>query len=361
MTPRYGTLSVLDTLAVYNNTNVLEFGEEQMAGFVQAIIDAENALVADMLADFVGVVPARETTYGTNTASGDMVEVDEFGLADAQKVPFAPSAVGFPLRRTQYTLQWTRDYLAVTSPLEMATQVLGITEADTRYFFTLLRRTLLKATNATFVDRLGGDNKSLGVKALVNADSAAIPPQPITGTIFNAATHTHYLATASFVEANLSALEETVREHGLNGGQIRVYINTAQEATVRGFAGFYPYTDTRLIYTTDATRAASVTSPTNLEDRAIGFHGPAEVWVKPWMPASYVVANVVGGAGNPAIGWRRPEGAYAPFGDLRVAAELDRFPLHAQSMQRMLGFGAWNRTRAAVLYTASGTYASFTG
>jgi hypothetical protein len=361
MPPRYGTLSVLDTLAAYNNTNVLVFGEAEMAGFIQAIIDAENALVADIVADFVGVVPARETTYGTNTTTGDMVEVDEFGLADAQKTPFAPSTVGFPLRRIQYTLQWTRDYLAVTSPPEMAKQVLDITEADTRYFFTLLRRTLLKATNTTFIDRLGGDNKSLAVKALVNADSAAIPPQPITNATFNPATHTHYLATASFIEANLAALEETVREHGLAGGQIRVYINSAQEATVRGFADFRGYTDARIIYSNAADRAAASTSQTNLEDRPIGFHGPAEVWVKPWMPASYVTANVVGGAGNPAIGWRKPEGAYAPFGNLRVAAELDRFPLHAQTMQRMLGFGAWNRTRAAALYTGGSSYVSYTG
>ena len=361
MAPRYGTLSVLDTLDAYNNTNVIDFGEEAMAGFIQAIIAAENALVQDIVADFVGVVPERETTYGVNTTSGDMVEVDEFGVADAQKIPFAPSAVGFPLRRVQYTLQWTRDYLAVTSPRELAVQALGITEADERYFYTLLRRTLLRATNSTFVDRIGGDNKQLAVKALVNADSAAIPPQPVTNATFDPATHTHYLATTSFVEANLVSLVETVREHGLNGGAIRVYINAAQEATIRGFADFNPYTDTRIIYSDAADRAAQSTSQTNLEDRAIGFHGPAEIWVKPWMPASYVVANVVGGAGDPAIGWRRPQGAYAPFGDLRLAAEFDRFPLHAQTMQRMLGFGAWNRTRAAALFVGGGAYVSYTG
>lgn len=361
MTPRYGTLSVLDTLAAYNNTNVIDFGEEQMAGFIQAIIDAENALVQDILTDFVGVVPSRETTYGTNTTSGDMVEVDEFGVADAQKVPFAPSTVGFPLRRVQHTLQWTNDYLAVTTPRQLAVQTLGITEADQRYFYTALRRALLKATNATFIDRLGGDNRSLSVKALVNADSAAMPPQPITGTSFNAATHTHYLATASFIEANLVALIETVREHGLNGGNIRVYINTAQEATIRGFADFNPYVDSRIVYSTAGDRAAQTTSQTDLEDRPLGFHGPAEIWIKPWMPASYVVANIVGGGGDPAIGWRRPEGAFAPFGDLRLAAEFDRFPLHAQTMQRMLGFGAWNRVRAAVLYTGGGSYVSYTG
>lgn len=361
MAPNYGTLSILDTLATYNNTSVLEFGEEELAGFLTIILDAHEQLIGDILADFVGTPPDRETSYGVNATSGDMVEVDEYGLADAQKIPFSPSSVGFPLRRTQYTLQWTRDYLATTSPREMANQVLGITLADERYFYTALRRALLKATNNTaYIDRFV-DNRNFTIRALVNADSQAIPPQPVTAATFDGSTHTHYLATASFVEANLVSLIETVREHGLDGGTIRVYINAAQEATVRGFADFTPYTDARIIYSANADRAAQTTSQVDLEDRAIGFHGPAEVWVKPWVPASYVIANRVGGAGDPVIGWRRPVGANAPFGNLRIAAELDRFPLHAQTMQRMFGFGVWNRTRAAVLFTGGGSYVSYTG
>lgn len=356
MAPSYGTLSILDTLATYNNSNVLAFGEETLAGYLKLILAAHEEFVGELLAEFVGTPPDRETTYGTNTSAGEMVEVDEFGLADAQKIPFAPSSVGFPLRSFQYTLQWTRDYLATTSPLEVANQVLGIMLADEQNFYKALRRALFRATNNTsYIDRFA-DRKNFTIRALVNADSQAIPPQPITAASFDASTHTHYLATSSFIEANLVALIETVREHGLNGGSLRVYINAAQESTVRGFAGFEPYTDTRIVYGTNADRAAQSTSQTNLEDRAIGFQGPAEIWVKPWVPASYLLAAVIGGAGNPIIGWRKPVGQMAQFADLRIAAELDRFPLHAQMMQRRFGFGAWNRVGAAVLYTGGGSY-----
>ena len=356
MTPRYGTLSILDTLATYNNSNVLAFGEETLAGYLRLILEAHTAFISELLGEFVGTPPDRETTYGTNTTNGDMVEVDEFGLADAQKTPFAPSSVGFPLRNFQYTLQWTRDYLVTTSPLEVANQVLGAMVADEQNFYRALRRALFRATNqTTYVDRFV-DQKNFTIRALVNADSQAIPPQPVTAATFDGSTHTHYLATASFIEANLVALTETVREHGLNGGSIRVYINAAQEATVRGFSGFNPYTDSRIVYGVNANRAEQETSQTNLEDRAIGFHGPAEVWVKPWVPASYLLAAVIGGAGNPVIGWRKPAGQMAQFADLRIAAELDRFPLHAQVMQRRFGFGVWNRIGAAVLYTGGGSY-----
>jgi hypothetical protein len=363
MATQYGTLSVLDSIAAVNAANVLEFGEENLAGYLQLLLDAYEGLVEEMVGDLVGFVPERETTYGNNVTSGEMVDLDEFGMADSQKIPFAQSAVGFPLRKIGYTIQWTRDYLAVTSPSELALQVLGATEADTRKIYGLIRTALFKATNVTtYRDRLT-DNRNYTVRALVNADSQPIPPQPITGTAFNAATHTHYLATASFIEANLVSLVETVREHwvGIGEGRILVYINAAQEATVRAFAGFEPYVDSRIVYSTAADRAAATLDLTTLEDRAIGIHGPAEVWVKPWMPASYVLAFLAGTGTEPVLGWRRPEGAMAQFASLRLVADLDRYPLHARAWERRLGIAAWNRVRAAVLYTGGGSYVSFAG
>ena len=360
--PRYGTLSVLDSLATYNDTNVIDFGEEAMAGFVQMILDTYEGFLAEITGEFAGVVPDREITYGVTNAQMDMIDLDEWGLADSQKVPFAPSTVGFPLRRVGATLQWTRDWLATTSPREMALQVLAITEADERRWYRDLRRVLLGASNNTgYIDRFV-DNRNITLRALVNADSQVMPPHPVTLATFDPGTHTHYLATASFVEANLVSLIETVREHGLpDGGSIRVFVNQAQEAAIRGFAGFEAYGDARLIYRNDETRAAGNTDQVNIEDRAIGIHGPAEIWVKPWMPASYLVAHVTGGGGDPVIGIRNPVGANAPFANLRLVAEIDRHPLHARAYERMRGVAIWNRLRAAVLYTGSGTYASYTG
>jgi hypothetical protein len=357
MPTNYGTLSVLDSIAARNAPNVLAFGEENLNGFLRQILDAYEGLVEDMVGDLVGFPTERETTYGTNAVGNDMVDLDEFGLADAQKLPFDQSSVGFPLRRTGYTIQWTRNYLAVTSPVELANQVLAATDADTRRIYKAIRTALFKSTNNTNYRDMLLDRKNYTIRALVNADSQAMPPQPTTGTVFDATTHTHYLGTGSFVAANLSALIETVREHGIGNGQLKVYINSAQEAAVRAFSGFNAYVDSRIVYSANADRAATTVDIINLEDRAIGFFGPAEVWVKPWIPASYVLCFVMGGPGEKVLGWRKPTGANAQFGNLSLVADLDRHPLHARAWERQLGIAPWNRVGAAVLYTANATYA----
>lgn len=360
MPTNYGSLTILDTLAAIN-VSVLEFGEENMAGYVQQILDAWESILTDIVSPLVADVPQRETTYGTNSTTGDMVDIDEFGMADAQKTPYSQAAVGFPLRNTGYSLQWTRNFLAQIRPVEMAKQVLDMTEADRRKVYSRLRTALFKATNNTgYRDRIT-DNKNYTIKALVNADSDPMPPQPISNVTFNAATHTHYLATAAFIEANFVALIETVREHGVFDGQLRVYINAAQEAAVRAFADFRGYIDTRLVYASTTTRAAQGGEFVNLEDRAIGFYGPAEVWVKPWMPASYLLCFRDGGGGEPVLGWRRPEGGLANLGNLSLVADIDRHPLHARGWEHMYGLAVWNRVRAAVLYTGGGSYVSFVG
>ncbi|MDQ3124153.1 MAG: hypothetical protein M3Q74_00910, partial [Pseudomonadota bacterium] len=283
----YGTLQVIDSLRTYNNTNVVAFGEENLAGYINQIIAGYNAMYGEIERELIGAVPMRETTWGTNSSTMDMVDLDEFGLADAQKIPFAPASTGFPLRRKGATLQWTRDFLATTTPAELGLQAVAITEADARRRYADIRRVLFNAANnTTYIDRLV-DNRTFTIRALLNADGQAIPPNSLTNSTYDGATHTHYLATATLVEANYVSLEETVREHGLNGGQIRIYINQAQEATVRAFAGFNAYVDARIVYSDSANRASQTVDIVNTEDRAIGFHGVAEVWVKPWVPANY--------------------------------------------------------------------------
>lgn len=361
MAPRYGTLSVFDTLAAYNEASVLDVGEEEINGFIRQILDGYNANVGDMLGDLVGVVPDRETTYGIDTTTGDMVDLDEYALPDAQKFPFAPSAAGFPLRRKGATLQWTRDWLARTTPAELGRQVLGITEADTRAFYAAIRRALFSASNNTaYKDRLV-DDRGYTIRALANGDGAAIPPAPVSGTAFDAATHTHYLATTIFTEAAMVSLIDTVFEHWTGQqGQLRVYINKADEAAVRAFSGFTAYVDPRIVFETDTNRAAQTVDIINVNDRVIGFFGVAEVSVKPWVPSGYKLAFVDGGPGTKVLGLRLPDGRLADTGNLRLVATLDRHPLHAQAYERVFGIAPWNRVGAACHFTGA-TWINFAG
>jgi hypothetical protein len=344
----FGTLSTLDTLAASQQT-IAAYGEDRAWAGISAALDAHNALVRDMAGELFEVSTDRQRRFGGLSATS-MQEIDQYGAADAQKTT-AGVTVGFPLRLYGYTVQWTRKYMQTATAAELAAQFQAAQQADLAGIQSQVKRALLVPTNATFVDRLV-DNVQLAQKALVNADSADIPPDPY-GATFDGATHTHYLGTGSFVNTDLDSLINTVIEH-YNDGEVRVYINKAQEATIRGFTGFVAYVDARIISATSTSVGVRPLDTSNLYNRAIGVYGGAEIWVKPWVPASYVIA--INTAHRPLV--FRVRQAAGGFGDLQIAAEDEQYPLRARFMEREFGIGVWNRTAAAVLYTASGTYAA---
>jgi hypothetical protein len=260
------------------------------------------------------------------------------------------TTVAFPLRLAGIAVQWTRKWLQNHTPAELAAQYTAIKAADIKRIERDIKRAIFYPTNTTFVDRLV-DGVALGVKALVNADSADLPIGP-EGVSFDGSTHTHYLGTASFVVGDLTAQIDTVVEHH-NTGQVILAINKAQEATVRGFAGFTAYLDPRLIPATSANHAAGTLDQMNPTNRAIGILGAAEVWVKPWVPASYTFCYVDGAP--PPLAFRVRN---AQSNGLIIAADDESHPLRAQTMEREYGVAVWNRTNGAVLYTANSTYAA---
>ncbi len=344
----YGTLALAD-LDSYGSTTILDLGENRAFELIEAARVAQNAIMADL-------VPFAETTtdimrrYG---ATDDMTfdVVDEFGRADAQKVA-AASDVYFPLLKAQRSVQWTYDAFRRMQAAQMAAQMDALLQGDARGVILAMKQAIFNPLNRTVIDR-HDTGVSLAVKALVNADSAPIPLGP-NGETFDAATHTHYLGTGSFVAADLSALILTVMEHHASGRPM-VYINSAQEAAVRGFTGFTAFVDARIVQPGGSTtpignQPLNMTNPNN---RAIGLFGAAEVWVKPWMPASYVFCWVEG-APPPLV--RRIDRFTG--GDLEMVVENEQFPLRARTWERRYGFGAWTRTNGAVLYTANATYAA---
>lgn len=344
----FGTVALADLLAA-TSQSVIELGEDRVFAMVTAALEAQNAIMRDLV-PFAETTTDRRRRYG---AADDMTFdlVDEFGRADAQKIA-AGADVNFPMYKWQRSVQWTRDALRRMTGAEMAAQIQALQQGDIRAQIADFKRAIFTPTNRTILDR-HRDGVSLAVKALVNADSAPIPLGP-NGETFNAGTHTHYLGTGSFAASDLSALVDTVVEHHPTG-QPMLYINKAQEAAVRGFTGFYQYLDARVSRGGGATSdvAAGSLDLMNPNNRAIGIFGAAEVWVKPWMPASYVFAWV---QGAPPPLARRVDPV--TNGDLEMAADNEAFPLRARTFERMFGYGAWNRTNGAVLYTANATYAA---
>lgn len=345
----FGTNTTLDTLAAHSTTTVVQFGEDRAYDAIEQAFRVHNAIMDEVMADLVERTTDRLRRYG-GVDSMVMEPLDQFGRPDAQKIS-AGSNVGFPLRKHGASLQWTRSALEEMTVGQLLANMRAMFDADVVAVTTELKRALFFATNYTFADVLV-DNVDLAVKRLLNADSAPIPLGP-WGEAFTASSHTHYLARAGGAWANtdLSALIDTVIEH-FGSGQALVYINKAQEAAVKAFSGFTAYLDPRLVPSQSSTHAAKTLDVMDMNNRAIGLYDEAEVWVKPWVPANYAFAWVLGQP-KPLVFREKTAGK----GNLRMVANDELHPLRAESFEREFGVGVWTRTNGAVQRIDNTTYA----
>lgn len=344
-----GTYTIGDLLII-GNTSIAAFGEDTVAEVLNRDLALFNARVSEMLSQLA--IPITEKVdriarYGTSIEA-EMTELDEFGQPTARKAKPGVN-VGFPLRKFGVALGWTRDYMLNSTPADVAIRTTKIQKAYLRSLHKEVRKTIFRPTNYTFEDRFV-DELQLPVKAFLNADGAAIPDGP-NGEEFAGATHTHFLAVAGGVtNAKLLELVDTVTEHGHTSG-VMIYINKANEAAVRGLADFEAYPDPRITFRATDT-ATKTLDLRNMGNRAIGIFHEAEVWVKPWIPSGYY--------------WCWAEDAVRPLKfrqhhvasvrGLRIAFEMDDYPLRAEIMESYFGFGVWERTNGAVLDANNASY-----
>jgi len=349
---QYGTLSVLDDLANVNET-VAGFGEEAVAARFAEALNVHNQMFTEMASEFATVTDAYLVPYG-GTDTAKIVELDEWGAADASKVTAAGN-LGLPLRIYGGTLQWTRTWMNTNSVAKAAKQLDGFALADIQAFMRSVKRALFTPTNnLTYIDRLQ-TGLTLPLRALLNADGQAIPSGP-SGATFDGSTHTHYTGVSTLTGASITALINNVVEHGVDG-TIRVYIARADETTVRGFSGFAEYIDARITVGSASTIGNASLDVNNPDNRAIGVYQGAEVWVKPWIPANYQVAIDVGAAERP-LGVRTRTGALTGTGAFQLQAENELYPLRAQHLGREYGVSVLGRHKAAVQMVGSTTYAA---
>lgn len=345
----FGTNTTLDTLAASQQT-IAQFGEDRAFDAIQAGFDAQNNLMRQALNGLIEETSDRQRRYG-GADNMNFGILDQYGTPDAQKVT-AGVTVGVPLYNYGRSVQWTFTALQRMTGVQMAAQTNALMLGDRLAVIREMKKAWMTPTNSTFLDVLV-DNVSLPVKALVNADGAAIANGP-NGETFVGASHTHYLATASLVAADLTALTDTLVEHTAEGN-LAIYIPKASESAVRALTGF---TAIQPVNVTPASTTAYVEgdlAPMQLNNRRIGLFGnsSAEVWVKPWVPTSYILGAVLN---HPMRPFLMREDPVLGNGDLHVIYEDEVHPLRARGMGRTFGMGVWNRTAAAVLYTGGGSY-----
>lgn len=364
MTTRFGTLAINDLLAV-TDQSVVAYGEDNVNEAIREAVAAHNRLVEDMLGNFVEFTTESIARYGGGDDFGIMEEVDEYARVDAQKGRPAGVDIGWPLRKTQRSLQWDREWFRQHTPAELADQYLRVEKSDRETVFSHVRKALFTPTNnLTYVDRFV-DRTTKPLRALLNADGAPIPPDEF-GNTFNAATHTHYMATAAMTAANVQAAIDNVVEHGVDG-DVRLFISRFQEPAVTGFTSNF---DARQIVnvapgggsTADVVAGAPL-DPFRYHDRSIGFwNGAVEVFVKPWIPAGYLVPVDL----NPSarvLRYRRRAGIGGEVGggNLDLVASDDHFPLRASTYEREFGVSPWQRHKAAILYVGGASYVAPSG
>jgi hypothetical protein len=341
----------ISTLLAARFSSAAAYGMNTIREILDADIAAHNALVTQMLSEICEVTTDRQRIYGSS-ATGEMIEVDEYGRAPTQRVQ-PGSSVGFPLRLYQYSIGWTRKFMETASPADLAMRTQAAESAHLRNIQREIKRAVFLSSNYTFNDHLV-DNVDLAVKRFVNADSALIPNGP-NGETFDGASHTHFTAesTSALTAANLTASIQTVIEHG-HGNNVKVAICTTNEAAVRALSGFVAYVDPRVVSASTSTVGRVALDVSRLDNRAIGVFSGAEVWVKPWVPAGYYFSWDSGSPNKPLAFRQRTA---TSLQGLRIAAEIDDYPLLAQYMEAEFGIGVWNRTNGACHYSTSTTYA----
>jgi hypothetical protein len=349
MAQRTGTYQLPDLLAArFAEVRAVDYGIDNLIATLQADLETHNSIMEDLIGEFADPTFDIFRRQGTST-DGEFQEVDEFGRAPTQKI--APGqTVGFPLRKFQHPIGWTQDYQDRASVQDFAQGQINAQKAHRRLVARELKRAIYGAANYTWTDIYNPNVIDVPVKAFWNADGAGIPNGP-NGEIFNGATHTHYLGSATLTTAAADSLILTVIEHGF-GSELRIYVNKADEAAWRALTGFQGYVAPWLnLGQPTNLQPAQRLDTTRVDNRAIGRYGAAEVWVKPWAVANYAICISSGSAAKP-LAWRRDR----IRNGLYIAAQMQMFPLYAQYMQVFLGFGVWNRGNGAVLQFNNVTY-----
>lgn len=360
MTARYGSHNLLDTLATIDNATVLDYGEDDLYEHIRDLLQAHNELARDMVGFLIERTTQRVARLGADAVTMEMVEVDEYGTADTQKVSVAGYDIGWPLRAYQVSVGWTRRYFQQRTPSDIVKDFVAARDADVNNIRRQILRSFYRATNYSFIDRFT-DSVTLPVKALINADGSTIPMDEWLNE-FDGATHTHLVGRAggSLVAADIVALIANVTEHGVGGGEVRLLINADQEAAIRAFTSNFdpfqaPLIDPGPGSTADVADNGRKDNPYQIDDKPIGiWDGFVRVWIKPWIPSNYITALLIGGSGGDVLRWRTRPGS----GDLELLFDDENYPMRAQLFEREFGIGVWNRFAAAHLYVADTTYAA---
>ncbi len=335
-----------------NQTNVLEFGLENLVASLQADQDAFNEVVMDSMSDLIAVTTERVMGRG-NSSRGKMRKIGEGGRGMTRK-PVKASNVMFPLFKFEYAVGWTLTFFQQATVAAMAQKQIDAQTAYLRAILDELQLAIYYQENYIVEDEFVTDRAELTIRRFLNADGDPIPQSRFSLATFDPNTHTHYFGAETagvLARPDVIKLIDNVAEHGHNE-ELRIYISSADETNMRNVQGFSSYEPTTILLPDDSTRAARRITPqtaTRTNNRPIGtFEGKAEIWTKPWaLPFRPYCADIGADEENKSLAMRQfPQESLQ---GLYLASENHAHPLYAENFEAYFGIAAHTRENGAVL------------
>jgi hypothetical protein len=257
--------------------------------------------------------------------------------------------IGFPLDKHEIALGWTRRGFELMSLAKFRNLINAVRTADLKNFRTSLQEAIFTPTNKTdYVDYML-EGRTFPVFAFLNGDGRPVPAA-LDGSPFDAS-HTHYTYATSLTEAVVRDTITNVAEHGVTGS-LKLFIPRAFESTIvamKATGAFNPYVQSGIHQGSDTSYdTRGVLDMVNVYNRPIGSFDAAEVVVKSWVPANYLVCIDTGQPEDKPLALRiRPDGLNAELG---IRYENETYPLRAKVMDREYGIAPWQRHKVAVCY-----------
>jgi hypothetical protein len=144
MTKFVGTYSLEDLLA-QRFVPASQFGFDNIARAAQAHLDWLNAQVADQVGMIAETTTDVRRVYGASE-DGEMVEVDELGVARTQKDEQG-AEIDFPIRKFSRSTGFTADFMARATPADIANRILSFETAYITRFRNELKAALFGKAN----------------------------------------------------------------------------------------------------------------------------------------------------------------------------------------------------------------------
>ena len=344
--PRTGTYEVNDLLGIETVT-AAELGLDNIADAIRRYVGAWNGQVGEMMALLANQDTRARGVWG-GQAEGKFREVEEYASSRTQKSGL-PLENGWPIRKYDYTVGWTFDYLQTASAARIAQQTLQVRAADLANLRYQIARAIFRATEYPFVDK-HETRMSYKVKPFLNGDTD-VPPISPEGTTF-ATAHNHYNAENGLTAAGLWASVLDLIEHG-HGDDVRIWINEADEAAVSALTGYLAI-QPGVVQINQGTTVVGALDTSRVTNRRVGYFKGIPVETRPWVPANYAWVFSAGDMEKPL---RFRQRAAAALQGLRLQSSEKAHPLFVDAFERWFGVGVNSRTNGVVHYWGAGTYA----